>query len=97
MAHPLCVRIGSAHPSNPRVLLHSRAGHLIHGHGVLRSSRVGATLAPGGPPRSGCPENVHPFRQRSPLRWLLQERPALCMGRFVAALLEEDAEWLTWI
>ena len=22
---------------------------------------------------------------------------ALCMGRFVAALLEEDAEWLTWI
>ncbi len=22
---------------------------------------------------------------------------ALCMGRFAAALLEEDAEWLTWI
>jgi hypothetical protein len=48
-------------------------------------------------PRSGYPENVHSFRQRSPLRWLLQERPALCMGRFVATLLEEDAEWLTWI
>jgi hypothetical protein len=48
-------------------------------------------------PWSGYPENVHSFRQRSPLPWLLQERLALCMGRFVAALLEEDAEWLTWI
>jgi hypothetical protein len=32
-------------------------------------------------PRSGYPENVHSFRRRSPLRWLLQERPAVCMGR----------------
>src|SRR5258707_13878633 len=41
----------------------------------LRSSRVGATLAPGGLLGWAVRKNVHSIRQRSPLRWLLQERP----------------------
>src|SRR5258707_2324757 len=41
----------------------------------LRSSRVGATLAHGGLLGRAIRKNVHSFRQRSPLRWLRQERP----------------------
>src|SRR5260370_178463 len=97
MARPPAVRIGSASPSNPRQRSVGRATSLqprTYGLTQRPSWRYSSSWRA---PRSGYPENVHSFRQRSVLRWLLQERPALCMGRFVVTLLEEDAEWLIWI